>query len=132
MNVSKELLEKAKQAKTAEELLAIAKAENVELTAEEAAKAFAELNKTGEISDEELDNVAGGCGDPETPGEPKFNVGQTVYVRATNAAAKILENLGKKGDLFPEYKYKIEVHDTGIFTLERWEHELKSSYTGDD
>ena len=79
MNVSKELLEKAKQAKTAEELLAIAKAEKVELTAEEAAKAFAELNKTGEISDEELDNVAGGCGDPETPGEPKFNVGDRVY-----------------------------------------------------
>ena len=60
MKLSKELLEKAKQAKTAEELLAIAKAENVELTEEEAAKAFAELNKTGEISDEELDNVAGG------------------------------------------------------------------------
>ena len=79
MNVSKELLEKAKQAKTAEELLAIAKAEKVELTAEEAAQAFAELNKTGEISDEELDNVAGGCGDPETPGEPKFNVGDQVY-----------------------------------------------------
>ena len=68
MNVSKELLEKAKQAKSAEELLALAKAEKVELTEEEAAKAFAELNKTGEISEEELDNVAGGCGDPETPG----------------------------------------------------------------
>lgn len=79
MNVSKELLEKAKAAKSAEELLALAKAEKVELTEEEAAKAFAELNKTGEISDEELDNVAGGCGDPETPGEPKFNVGDQVY-----------------------------------------------------
>ena len=63
MNVSKELLEKAKQAKTAEELLAIAKAEKVELTAEEAAKAFDGLNKNGELSDEELDNVSGGCGD---------------------------------------------------------------------
>ena len=83
MNVSKEPLEKAKQAKTAEELLAIAKAENVELTAEEAAKAFAELNKTGETSDEELDNVAGGCGDPETPGEPKFKVGAQVYYLVT-------------------------------------------------
>ena len=60
MNVSKELLEKAKAAKSAEELLAMAKAESVELTEEEAAKAFAELNKTGELSDEELDNVAGG------------------------------------------------------------------------
>lgn len=127
MKISKELLEKAKTAKSAEELLEMAKTEKIELTAEEAAKAFAELHKTGEIADEELDNVAGGCGEV-----PKFEVGQTVYVRATNAAAKILENLGKKGDLFPEYKYKIEVHDTGIFTLERWEHELKSSYTGDD
>ena len=63
MNISKELFEKAKQAKTAEELLAMAKAENIELSAEQAAKAFAELNKTGEVSDEELDNVSGGCGD---------------------------------------------------------------------
>ena len=63
MNVSKELLKKAKTAKTAEELLEMAKAENIEISAEEAAKAFAELNKTGELSDEELDNVAGGCGE---------------------------------------------------------------------
>ena len=61
MNISKELLEKAKTAKSAEELLAMAKAENIELSAEEAEKAFAELNKTGELSDEELNNVAGGC-----------------------------------------------------------------------
>ena len=62
MNISKELLEKAKMAKTAKELLAMAKAENIELTEEQAAKAFAELNKMGELSDEELDNVAGGGG----------------------------------------------------------------------
>ena len=83
MNVSKELLEKAKAAKSAEELLAMAKAESVELTEKQAEKAFAEFNKTGEISDEELDNVAGGCGDPETPGEPKFNVGDQVYYLVT-------------------------------------------------
>ena len=64
MNVSKELLEKAKTAKKAEELIEMAKAENIELSAEQAAKAFAELNKAGELSDEELDNAAGGgCGD---------------------------------------------------------------------
>ena len=83
MNVSKELLERAKTTKSAEELLEMAKEENIELTAEEAAKAFEELHKTGEISDEELDNVAGGCGDPETPGEPKFNVGDRVYYLET-------------------------------------------------
>ncbi|MGM9644954.1 MAG: Nif11-like leader peptide family RiPP precursor [Eubacteriales bacterium] len=63
MEISKELIEKAKTAKSAEELLQIAKAENIELTAEEAEKAFAGLHKTGELSDEELDNVSGGCGD---------------------------------------------------------------------
>ena len=72
MNISKELFEKAKQAKTAEELLEMAKAENIELSAEQAAKAFAELNKAGELSDEELDNVSGGCGSGD---EPLFAVG---------------------------------------------------------
>ena len=61
MNLTKELIEKAKTANTAEELLAMAKAENIELSAEEAEKAFSELHKSGELSDEELNNVAGGC-----------------------------------------------------------------------
>ena len=80
MKISKELLEKAKTAKTAEELLAMAKAENIEISAEEAAKAFAELHKMGELSDEELDNVSGGCGrDYEPSGEtPKFHVGDRL------------------------------------------------------
>ena len=129
MQFSKELIEKAKTAKTAEELLAMAKAENIEMTAEEAAKYFAELHKTGELSDEELNNVSGGCGSGD---EPLFTVGQWVYVRATNAAALILENLGKQGSIFPEFKYKIEVNDTGHFIVEKWESELKKSYRGDD
>ncbi|MDY3095560.1 MAG: hypothetical protein SOW53_04080, partial [Eubacteriales bacterium] len=62
MNISKELIEKAKTAKSAEELLELAKTENINFTAEEAAKAFDGLNKNGELSDEKLDNVSGGCG----------------------------------------------------------------------
>ena len=46
-----------------EELLSMAKAENIEMTAEEAESAFTKLHKTGELSDEELDNISGGCGD---------------------------------------------------------------------
>ena len=60
MEFTKELLEKAKTAKTAEELAEMAKAEGMSMTAEEAEKIFAELNRSGELSDEELDNVAGG------------------------------------------------------------------------
>ena len=129
MNVSKELLEKAKTAKSAEELLAMSKAEGFELPEGEAKTVFSKLNKMGELSDEELDNVSGGCGSGD---EPLFAVGQWVYVRATNAAALILENLGKQGSVFPEFKYKIEVNDTGHFIVEKWESELKKSYRGDD
>ena len=74
MKFSKELIEKAKTAKTAEELLAMAKEENIELTEEQAPKAFAEINKAGELSDEELDNVTGGCGGRT----PKFSVNDRV------------------------------------------------------
>ena len=56
----KELFEKAKGAKSAEELVSLAKENGMELTEEEAAAYFAQLNKSGELSDEELDNVAGG------------------------------------------------------------------------
>ena len=129
MQFSKELIEKAKTAKTAEELLAMAKAEGFELPEGEAKTVFSKLNKTGELSDEELNNVSGGCGSGD---EPLFTVGQWVYVRATNAAALILENLGKQGSTFPEFKYKIEVNDTGRFIVEKWESELKKSYRGDD
>ena len=63
MEFTKEMIEKAKAAKSAQELSEIAKAEGVVLTAEQAAKAFAELNKLGELSDEELENAAGGGSD---------------------------------------------------------------------
>ena len=55
-----EFFEKAKEAKSAEELLSLAKENGMELTKEEAEAYFAQLNKSGELSDEELDNVAGG------------------------------------------------------------------------
>ncbi len=54
MNISKELIEKAKTAKSAEELLELAKAENIELTAEQAKEYFATIHASGELSDEEL------------------------------------------------------------------------------
>ena len=61
MEMNKELLAKAKNAKTVEELAKIAKENNFELN-EESAKAYFELlhPQTGELADEELDNVSGG------------------------------------------------------------------------
>ena len=103
MNISKELLKEAKTAKTAEELLAMAKAEKIELTEEEAAKAFEELNKNGELSDEELDNVAGGCAGPYQSGDtPLFNSGDRVKYRKKIRYA----NCGNFG--FNEYEDRVD------------------------
>ena len=112
MNISKELIEKAIQAKTAEELLEMAKAQHIELTVEQAAKAFAELNKTGELSDEELDNVAGGCS-PSAP--PKYHVGDYVKYyyqyeftwtyECTATGTSIIEDIKADGST---WMYKLE------------------------
>ena len=103
MKISKELLEKAKTAKTAEELRAMAKAEKIELTEEEAAKVFAELHKMGELSDEELDNVAGGCAGPYQSGDtPLFNSGDRVKYRKKIRYA----NCGDFG--FNEYEDRVD------------------------
>ena len=65
LNFTPELIEKARAAKTVEELIAIAKDNNVELTEEEAKTYFEQLHANGAVTDDELDQVAGGgeCND---------------------------------------------------------------------
>ncbi len=59
---NQEMLAKARKAKTQEELLAIAQENGVDMDAESAQAYFEQLHQpTGEISDDELDNVAGGA-----------------------------------------------------------------------
>jgi len=64
--ITQELIEQAKQAGSMEELLAFAKENGVELTAEDAQKIYELWHASAELSDKELDNVAGGCG-PKKP-----------------------------------------------------------------
>ena len=67
MDINKEMLEKAKTAKSVEELITLAKDNGFELNDEEANAYFAKLNQTGELADDELDNVSGGgCGESES------------------------------------------------------------------
>ncbi len=58
--MTNELIQKAKECKTAEELLALAKENGVEMTAEQAAQKFAALQNEGELADDELENASGG------------------------------------------------------------------------
>ena len=60
MNITPELIESAKKAKSIEELLTLAKENGFELSEEEAKAYYEQINKTGELSDDELNNVAGG------------------------------------------------------------------------
>ena len=59
-NLTPELIAKAKAAKSAEELLALAKENGIELTIEEAKTFFAQISASGAVSDDDLDAVSGG------------------------------------------------------------------------
>ena len=104
MEMSKELITKAKEAKNPEELMALAKENGVELTEESAKAYFEQLNpKTGELADDELDNVAGGCAGPYQSGDtPLFNSGDRVKYRKKIRYA----NCGDFG--FNEYEDRVD------------------------
>lgn len=67
MNFTPEQIAKAKAAKSVEELIALAKENGIELTEMDAKKYCSILNTPEKLSDEELENVAGGCGEPGKP-----------------------------------------------------------------
>ena len=110
MKLTKALLEKAKTAASAEELLELAEEENIKLTAAEAEKAYAQLNQSGEVSDEELGNIAGGggCGNPSPDGEADskeevvflYEIGQRVEIIGdfgSTETAVIVDRRASKG-----------------------------------
>ena len=95
-NFNVEMIEKAKAAKSAEELLELAKASNVEMTADEAATYFAQLNpKSGELDDDDLDAVAGGaCADSNDNDNPAVGVGDTVQITSGETCSSCGNNIG--------------------------------------
>ena len=117
MELTKELVAKAKEAKTPEELMALAKENGVELTEESAASYFDRLNpKTGELSDSELDNVSGGCGGGYDAGRPhpQFAVGETVlYIHSWIGANRITATgkVVKRSYENDGWYYTLKIHD---------------------
>ena len=65
-NLNPELAKKARAAKSAEELFEIAKANGVEMTAEEANEYYMQITSC-ELDDDLLDGVAGGIGEAQEP-----------------------------------------------------------------
>ena len=117
MELTKELVAKAKEAKTSEELMALAKEAGIDMTEESAALAFEQLNsKTSELSDSELDNVSGGCGGGYEAGrpQPRFAVGETVlYIHSwlgaqrITATGKVVKRSYENGAWY----YTLKIHD---------------------
>ena len=58
--ITSEMLEKAKATESAEELIRLAKEKDVDVTEEQIRRFYAMNNKSGELADDELNNVAGG------------------------------------------------------------------------
>ena len=117
MEMNKELLAKAKEAKTPDELMSLAKENGIELTAESAASYFERLNsKTGELSDSELDNVSGGCGGGYDAGRPhpRFAVGESVlYIHSWIGANRITATgkVVKRSYENDGWYYTLKIHD---------------------
>ena len=63
--MAKGILQKLRAAKSPEELMDIAKTHGAALTAEQAKAAFDRLCGSGELSDDDLEKVAGGAADEE-------------------------------------------------------------------
>lgn len=80
MKFTAEQLAKAKAAKSAEELIALAKENGMELTEEEAAKYYTEWHKEGALADDELNNVSGGCGGDSSDPAPRYQNGQFLWL----------------------------------------------------
>ena len=101
MSFTQYQLVKAKSAKSAEELYALAKENGVELTEDEVKKYFAEWHKEGELSDDELQNVSGGCG-ADVP-SPKYYEGQVIF---NISGCKHAHKITAVSEYDPEYNYR--------------------------
>ena len=81
-NLIPEIINRAKNAKSAEEILELAKTNGVEITEEEAKAYFAQLYANGAVADDELDAVVGGgsCPSKEPLTVQDLPVGSLVEV----------------------------------------------------
>jgi len=92
MHITPELIKQAKRAENVEELLALARENGVELTAEEAQKYYELWHASAELSDEELDSVAGGCNGPLKilDGCPYCGSKDTTFVKGARVAKALI------------------------------------------
>ncbi|MBQ0101209.1 MAG: bacteriocin [Firmicutes bacterium] len=110
MTYTKEQIKKAKEAKSAGELLALAKENGIEMTAEKADKYYAGLRKSAELSEDELNNVSGGCGDDEPQNVPLLNL-HLIPV------GTIISSVSSRKDPCPVCGARLDCDGTGLYCM---------------
>lgn len=94
INLSNELLEKVKQAKSYGEIVVLAKENGIEMTEEQAKAAYAQLVASCEISDDELENVSGGLMIPFNVNNEEDNIDspigdENIFLRITQTNLRV-------------------------------------------
>ncbi|MBQ0135294.1 MAG: hypothetical protein KBS43_00965 [Oscillospiraceae bacterium] len=120
MIFTEEQLMKIKEAKSIEELKALASAEGLDATDEQITEYFESTHKEGELEDDELDNVSGGgCFNASSPYEESL-VGSYVRVKADGREGNCYNRV--KG-IFENYKYNVSFSNgsTEVFTADELE-----------
>ena len=75
VNTVNELVQNVRTAKTPEEIVEAGKQAGREISAEKAEDLYERLHHQGELSDQELEDVSGGCGGGGTaPSSPAWNI----------------------------------------------------------
>lgn len=102
MDFSKEQLRKISEAKSVEELVALAKAEGIEVSEEEIKEKYNKIHKEGILSDEELDNVAGGslCGRPDRVDIVSYGGGQAICPSCGGTVTRWKDQVGVGEDAY--------------------------------
>lgn len=107
MQFTSEQIKKAKTAKSADELLAMANAEGVEITPEQAEIFFNTVSVDGELTDEQLLSVAGGSkGETEDRPKPKYYYRQVLVHRTRGNKIEVRDVLDYSKEHGYRYYYK--------------------------
>lgn len=116
MNKNK-LIKEAKNCKTQEELIELASKNNINLNNEEANSIYSTLSKTGELSDNELENTNGGspCGDLyNSESTPKYKVDDIVKWNEIRAVILNVHEKVSYGDNWTDYYGEAYCYDIRI------------------
>lgn len=113
MKYTAEMLKKAKEAESAQALLALAKETGIDMTPEEAEQSFAALNGSSELADVELNNVAGGCGN--SLDDPLYKVGEVVHMDMGSYLAAVTIEAVVEPETVMQWQYDVYIHELAVY-----------------